>query len=72
MELASSQIISMIEADSKEINGVPVKHHKIPKPLLTKVELFRVCQSCGHCYWDGSHIERFLRSKVALKVLPSD
>ncbi|CAB3365110.1 Hypothetical predicted protein [Cloeon dipterum] len=72
MELSCSQIISMMDSDVKEFEGTPVKYHKIPRALLTKVDMFRVCKGCGHCYWDGSHIERFLRSKVAKKVLPSD
>ncbi|XP_059470250.1 exonuclease mut-7 homolog [Neocloeon triangulifer] len=71
-ELTCSQIVSLIDADIHEIDGIPVKHQKIPRALLGKIEIFRVCQGCGHCYWDGSHIERFLRSKVAKRILPSN
>ncbi|XP_054275428.1 exonuclease mut-7 homolog isoform X2 [Macrosteles quadrilineatus] len=40
--------------------GAHIKHESIPKDKFDSVPLFYVCDNCGHCYWDGSHLVRIL------------
>uniref|UniRef100_A0A1B6KKD8 3'-5' exonuclease domain-containing protein n=1 Tax=Graphocephala atropunctata TaxID=36148 RepID=A0A1B6KKD8_9HEMI len=45
-------------------SGSHIKHESIPKEVFNKVPVFYICDSCGHCYWDGSHFERILGGRL--------
>lgn len=52
-------------------NGAHVQYWGVPSPVLTRFDRFFVCDECGKCYWDGSHMQRFLSGKVASMAVTS-
>lgn len=45
-------------------NGVKIQVDAVPPGVLTKVDVFFVCEDCGKVYWDGSHFEKVLCGKL--------
>ncbi|XP_039287135.1 exonuclease mut-7 homolog [Nilaparvata lugens] len=46
----------------KTTKGADIQLAEIPVGVLDKVSLFNICENCGKCYWDGSHLSRVLQS----------
>lgn len=44
--------------------GVKIQVDAIPPEILTKVDIFFVCEDCGKVYWDGSHFDKVLCGKL--------
>ncbi|XP_017786013.1 PREDICTED: exonuclease mut-7 homolog [Nicrophorus vespilloides] len=44
--------------------GARIHVETVPADLLTKVDMFYVCETCGKVYWDGTHFERILAGKL--------
>lgn len=38
----------------------PIQVNKIPDFITDSVYYFYICEGCGKCYWDGSHLEKVL------------
>ncbi|ESO95750.1 hypothetical protein LOTGIDRAFT_116671 [Lottia gigantea] len=39
-------------------NNVTIQIDIIPRPMISKVDMFFVCTSCGKIFWEGSHFSR--------------
>ncbi|RZF48003.1 hypothetical protein LSTR_LSTR002069 [Laodelphax striatellus] len=47
----------------KTTKGVDIQLAEIPMGVVDRVPLFYICEHCGKCYWDGSHLSRVLQSR---------
>ncbi|KAG8336019.1 Exonuclease mut-7 [Homalodisca vitripennis] len=74
-EVSASAVVEKKEEEEEEeeepygygcvtTSGAHIKHESIPKEVFNKVPVFYICDSCGHCYWDGSHLERILGGRL--------
>lgn len=52
--------------------GVKIQVDAVPAGVLTKVEIFFVCEDCGKVYWDGSHLDKVLYGKLQHIVAPTN
>jgi len=44
----------------------------VPPKVFEVYEEFYRCASCGHIYWQGSHVERILKNLAAVLGSPSE
>lgn len=45
--------------------GVPIEISYVSDAVIANVDVFYICDGCGRCYWDGSHLENILAGKLA-------
>ncbi|KAF4524852.1 hypothetical protein B566_EDAN014703 [Ephemera danica] len=61
IEMSNQQLMRGAHTNS----GVPVQSFNIPSLILNKHQSFDVCNTCGKCYWEGSHKKRFCEGRFA-------
>ncbi|XP_062699607.1 exonuclease mut-7 homolog [Aedes albopictus] len=44
--------------------GVPIDIGYVSDSVIANVDVFYICDGCGRCYWDGSHLENILAGKL--------
>ncbi|XP_075229875.1 exonuclease mut-7 homolog isoform X1 [Lycorma delicatula] len=52
------------------LNGVHIKVEDIPAEVIDRFNIFYICETCGKCYWDGSHFENVLKGRLQ-KIIDS-
>ncbi|XP_053693223.1 exonuclease mut-7 homolog [Sabethes cyaneus] len=46
-------------------SGAKIDTSYVGGTQLANVEMFYICDGCGRCYWDGSHLDNILAGKLA-------
>ncbi|XP_067001835.2 exonuclease mut-7 homolog isoform X2 [Anabrus simplex] len=44
--------------------GVSIQVTGIPSQRLEELSEFNICETCGKCYWDGTHLHRYMNSTL--------
>ena len=61
--LTTQQVTQYDDIDMDTVslsNGVPIQVETVPRPIISKVDVFYVCATCGKVYWEGGHFARVL------------
>ncbi|XP_055612884.1 exonuclease mut-7 homolog [Uranotaenia lowii] len=45
--------------------GARIEHSYVSDSVLLQVDVFYICDGCGRCYWDGSHLDNMLAGRLA-------
>ncbi|XP_058836638.1 exonuclease mut-7 homolog [Topomyia yanbarensis] len=46
-------------------SGAKIDTSYVGDTVLANVDVFFICDGCGRCYWDGSHLDNILAGKLA-------
>ncbi|XP_055551478.1 exonuclease mut-7 homolog [Wyeomyia smithii] len=46
-------------------SGAKIDTGYVGDTVLANVDVFYICDGCGRCYWDGSHLDNILAGKLA-------
>lgn len=63
----------MVNSKTKSLtkHGVAIQTNLIPWEIFNRKSMFKVCQLCGKCYWDGPHQERIIKGLLGKIVRSS-
>ncbi|XP_062539983.1 exonuclease mut-7 homolog [Armigeres subalbatus] len=69
MQLNRSWILDNLEerhhSTGRTDADVPIDIGYVNDNVIANVDVFYICDGCGRCYWDGSHLENILAGKLA-------
>lgn len=69
MKLDRSWILDTLEerhhSSGRTDADVPIDIGYVNDSVIANVDVFYICDGCGRCYWDGSHLDNILAGKLA-------